>query len=122
AFLAVQQSREAMRAFRNLMLLALVLLPGRLLAQDASPGKVSVGTKIELGKKPLPYKGWYLYWPMEALKQPRQPMPYPWWPSQNAGIPSPVPSNPPPTNSGAPGAPHVPNDTQGLPPLPTSTS
>jgi hypothetical protein len=94
-------------------------------------GKGDNGITISLGKKPPIYKGWYLYWPMEALKQPRQPMPYPWWPQQNAALSPPAPVQNPPSsgpsfspgnNSPSPAPLHLPNDTQRLPALPGMSS
>ena len=105
------------------LLLALTLAPA-LRAQDSQPQKMNVGGAITYGEDNY-LKGWYLYWPSEALKQPRMPMPYPYWPSQAAG-PQKQPSQPtgtpevsPPAPTNQPPSPlYLPRDTQSLPALP----
>jgi len=89
---------------------------------STSPAQVSVGVKTDLGAKEF-YKGWYLYWPADALSRPRMPMPFPYWPQQggSAQTPQPTPnlSAPPGAGSGAPPGPlQLPRDNPALPSLP----
>ncbi len=110
--------------------LSLLALAAGIQAQQptTSPGQVNVGIKTDLGKKDF-YKGWYLYWPAEALSRPRMPMPFPYWPQQGAAqTPQPTPnlSAPPGPAPGAPPGPlQFPRENPGLPalpPVPGSTS
>jgi hypothetical protein len=104
------------------VLLALTLTPA-LRAQGPGPQKMSVGGTYTYGEDNY-LKGWYLYWPSEALKQPRVPMPFPYWPRESAGAQK-GPSQPAgpadvtPTTPAQPPSPlYLPRDTQSLPALP----
>lgn len=106
-------------------LLALTLTPS-LRAQD--PQHVSKNYSYSSGESTI-RKGWYLYWPEQALLEPRQPMPYPWWPTQQ-GSPAVPPAEqvPPPSRSPAstqllpPPPQYLPRDSKPLPVQPVSYS
>jgi hypothetical protein len=79
-----------------LIVLAVLAVAGSAQAQQPAPTpqSVNVGGNVTLGYKDF-CKGWYLYWPAEALTRPRLPMPFPYWPQQAAAQPTPPPSPPP---------------------------
>jgi hypothetical protein len=128
------------KGFGFVAVMTLLVLPRMAWAQypPGGPGPYGPGhdsgdhtLTLNLGKKPPIYKGWYLYWPVEALKQPRLPMPYPWWPQQSAALAAPAPALtptppgplfPPTNNPPSPAPIHLPNDTQRLPALPGVSS
>jgi hypothetical protein len=109
---------------RYLVVLALAVnLTPSLRAQNPDQARVSKGVSYSSGQN-CEKKGWYLYWPEQALMQPRLPMPYPWWPNQQGAPAIPpaeqsVPSGRPAVPQAGPSAPlFLPRDTQGLPALP----
>jgi hypothetical protein len=117
-----------MTMLRSAALVGLVLAPALTLAQDPAPVKNGVSTQVNIGNGSTHYKGWYLYWPVDALKQPRMPLPYPWWPAQANGAGHETPLPPPPAyNLPANGTPaplsplYLPRDSQNLPTLPQSS-
>lgn len=107
-----------------LVVTALLSAQGMILAQG--PGMPNNGYNWNMGNynQENYLKGWYLYWPAEALLQPRRPMPYPWWPAHaNNVIPiqpgidgaeEVVPGNP----RTVPGPLTIPQETPSLPPVP----
>lgn len=117
-----------MRIRSCLVLLLALNMPALLSAQQPppGPGHFSYNTMSYNGQQTNSVrKGWYLYWPAEALKQPRLPMPYPWWPAQAAAPQNPPPGpgaplggNPPAPPATPPSPLHLPRDTQSLPALP----
>jgi len=113
--------------FFLVMVLAILLTPS--LKAQTQQGTGSYSGNLSVGGAPTYPKGWFLYWPAEAMKQPRLPMPYPWWPNQAAPPqsprtdPVPPPSDAPNSNPGQPPAQfHLPRDTQSLPALPGPVS
>jgi hypothetical protein len=111
-----------MKYLRSLAPLALLVLPCLAQADEASPPvKLDVGLKFNVGGT-SGSKGWFLYWPAEALAQPRVPMAYPYWPTQ-ANQPNmtnvPNPLMPPPAKpTTLPSPLDLPRDPQSLPRLP----
>jgi hypothetical protein len=119
-----------MQRFMLLGLLSLLALQSNIYAQAPVTSKTTT-LSANLGNynEECYLKGWYLYWPAEALQQPRLPLPYPWWPAQarrgvpaQQGNPAPAEESPRPGANIPPGQLPLPTENQALPPLPKSSS
>ncbi len=114
-----------MRSFLTLLILLVVL--GLTPCVYADSGPVSMNSQYNYSSAHDNVKrGWWLYWPAEALAQPRLPMPYPWWPNQQAAPPIPpseqaTPPRDRPAQATPPPALFLPRDPQSLPALPGPT-
>jgi hypothetical protein len=117
-----ERDRETtMKHLRSLALLTLLALPCLARAQDSPPVKLDMGLKFNIGGESS-CKGWFLYWPAEALAQPRMAMAYPFWPSQAnqpIGPVAPNPLMPPPDKpTTLPSPLDLPTEPQSVPRLP----
>jgi hypothetical protein len=110
-----------------LALLGLLVLASGTRADPSSGGapvQVNVGAKVGVGVGAKDtVRGWYLFWPADALTKPRMPLPYPWWPQQPAA----AEAAPPTLNLPAPGPELPPSALQlprdnAKPPVPGATS